>query len=48
MITGPAVTIFQPETKVSINELKEAFFSLKSNKSAGYDDINFNIVKKCF
>ena len=28
--------------------LKEAFFSLKTNKSPGYDDINFNIVKKCF
>ena len=28
--------------------MKEAFFSLKTNKSAGFDDINFNIVKKCF
>ena len=31
-----------------MNELKEAFFSLKTNKSPGYDDINFNVVKKCF
>ena len=31
-----------------INELKEAFFSLKNNKSPGYDDINFNVVNKCF
>ena len=33
---------------LSINELKEAFFSLKTNKSPGCDDINFNVVKKCF
>ena len=33
---------------LSINELKEAFFSLKTNKSPGYDDINFSFVKKCF
>ena len=26
----------------------EAFFLLKINKSAGYDDISFNVVKKCF
>ena len=36
------------EYPLSINELKEAFFSLKSNKSPGYDEINFNIVRKCF
>ena len=40
---------FHPEKAVSMNELKEAFFSLKANKkSAGYDDINFNIVKRWF
>ena len=33
---------------LSINELNEAFLSLKTNKSPGYDDINFNAVKKCF
>ena len=32
----------------TVNELKEAFFSLKSNKSAGYDDISYNVVKNCF
>ena len=37
--------ILQPEKAVSINEQKKAFFSLKTNKSAGYDNINFNIVK---
>ena len=38
----------QPERVISVNELKDAFFSLKINKSAGYDDISFNVVKKCF
>ena len=33
---------------VSINELRDAFFSLKLNKSPGYDEISFNVVKKCF
>ena len=33
---------------LSINELKDAFFSLKINKSLGVDDVSFNIIKKCF
>ena len=33
---------------LSIDESKEAFFSLKANESTGYDDINFNVVIKCF
>ena len=33
---------------VFINELRDAFFSLKLNKSPGYDKISFNVVKKCF
>ena len=37
------------ETKqLSINELKDAFFSLKTNKSPGYDDISFNVLKIFF
>ena len=36
------------KNSLSINELKEASFSLKTNKSPEYDDINFNVVKKCF
>ena len=36
------------ELKLSMNELKDAFFSLKINKSPGYDDISFNVIKKCF
>ena len=31
----------------SINKLKEAFSSLKTNKSPRYDDRNFSVVKKC-
>ena len=34
--------------QLSMNELKDAFFSLKINKSPVYDDISFNVVKKCF
>ena len=34
---------------LSINELKDAFFSLKINKSTGHDDISsYNVVSKCF
>ena len=33
---------------VSINDLRDAFFSLKLNKSPGYDEISYKVVKKCF
>ena len=33
---------------LSMNELKDAFYSLESNKSPGYDDISYNVIKKCF
>ena len=33
---------------LSINKLKDAFFSLKINKSSGVNDASFNIIKKCF
>ena len=33
---------------ITVNELKEAFYSLKTNKSTGYDDIRYNVVKNCF
>ena len=32
----------------SINKFKDAFFSLMINKSAGYDEISFNVIKKYF
>ena len=38
----------QAESTLTVNELKEAFFSLKINKSPGYDDISFNVVRSCF
>ena len=31
-----------------MNELKDAFYSLKSNENPGYDDISYNVIKKCF
>ena len=37
-----------PERCLTINELKDAFFSLKMNKSTGADEICFNVVRSCF
>ena len=36
------------KNSLSTYELKEAFFSLKTNKSPRYDEINFKVVKKSF
>ena len=47
-MTSSSCDVSQLEKSVSINKLKEAYFSLKTSKSAGYDDFNFNIVKNCF
>ena len=33
---------------LTMKELEDAFFSLKINKSSGYDDINFNVIKHSF
>ena len=38
----------QPELNLTVNELKDAYFSLKLNKSPGYDEISFNVIKTCF
>ena len=38
----------QPEHNLTVNELKDAFFSLKLNKSPGYDEISFNVIKTYF
>ena len=32
----------------TIDELKETFYPLKTNKSADYEDISYNVVKNCF
>ena len=37
-----------PSQSLSINGLKDAFFSLKTNKSSGAYGKNFNIIKHCF
>ena len=37
-----------PIQSLSIIELKDAFFSMKTNKSPGADEINFNVIKHCF
>ena len=42
------VTPAFPNQSLSINKLKHVFFSLKTNKSLGGDDINFNVIKHCF
>ena len=36
----------QPELNLTVNELKDAYFSL--NLSPGYDEISFNVIKTCF
>ena len=33
---------------LSINNLKDALFSLKINKISSVDDVSFNIIKNCF
>ena len=43
-----AYNITQQEKDLTVNELKDAFFSLKLNKSPGYDEVSFNVIKKCF
>ena len=43
-----ACNITQPEKNLTVSELKGAFFSLKLNKSPGYDEVSFKVIKKCF
>ena len=37
-----------PERYLNINELKDAFFSLKMNKSTGAEKISFNVTKNAY
>ena len=37
-----------PSQSLSINKLNGAFFSLKTNKRSGADEIYFNKIKQCF
>ena len=41
--------IIQPENPLTINELKDDFYSLKQIKVlAGRDGISFNVIRNCF
>ena len=42
------VNVIMESKPLSINKLKDAFFSLKINKISGIDDVSFSIVKKSF
>ena len=44
----PHVCTVFAENSVTEEELKRAFFSLKPNKTPGYDHINVNVVKKIY
>ena len=37
-----------PTGLISVNELKNVFFSIKTNKCPGHDEINFNVIRSCF
>ena len=37
----------QPEHPLIMNELKDAFFSMETNKCPGHDEISFNVIKNC-
>ena len=32
---------------LTVYELKDAFFSLKLNKSSGYNEVSVNVIEKC-
>ena len=36
-----------PSQSLLINELKDAFYSLKTNKASGADEIKFDVIKHC-
>ena len=42
------VNVIMNSKPLSINELKDAFFSLEINKSLSVDDASFNIIKNAF
>ena len=41
------VNVIMDSKPLSINDLKDALFSLKINKSSSVDDVSFIIIKKC-
>ena len=42
------ISAIMQNKSVLINEIRDAFFRLKLNKSVGYDKISFNVIHKCF
>ena len=42
------IDITMPADSITINEYKESFFPLKTNKSPGYDEISSNVIINCF
>ena len=40
--------IIQLENPMTINEKKDAFFSLKTNRSPVHDGVSFNVIRNCF
>ena len=44
----PDISTIFTENSLTDEEFKKAFFSLKPNKTAGYDNININITKKTY
>ena len=38
MSTGP----------ISVKKLKNVFYSIKTNKCPGHDELNFNVIRSCF
>ena len=42
----PHVCTIFAEKSLTEEELKRAFFSLKPNKTPGYDNVNVNVVKQ--
>ena len=40
--------VIQPECSLTINELKDSSFYLKTNKSPGCNEVSFNVIKHCF
>ena len=37
-----------PTEPISVNELKNAFFSIKANTCRGHDESNFSGIRSCF
>ena len=44
----PTSNTTMPAGPISVNESKNAFFSIKTIKCLGQDEINFNVKKSCF